>query len=136
GFAREGRGNRGGISAMGLGWLPGGRGRSGRDPDRRRSPWTAPLSSLPRGQPACPRTKSYPPALAGNQDAGRGGRACWAAWQRLCSAAMSTVTQILSAIEQGDPQAADQLLPLVYDELRKLAVQKLAQEKPGQTLQA
>jgi RNA polymerase sigma factor (TIGR02999 family) len=49
---------------------------------------------------------------------------------------MSDVTRILSAIEQGDPQAADELLPLVYDELRKLASQKLAQEKPGQTLQA
>jgi RNA polymerase sigma factor (TIGR02999 family) len=49
---------------------------------------------------------------------------------------MSDVTQILSAIEQGDPQAAEQLLPLVYDELRKLAAQKLAHEAPGQTLQA
>jgi RNA polymerase sigma factor (TIGR02999 family) len=49
---------------------------------------------------------------------------------------MSDVTHILSAIEQGDPQAAEQLLPLVYDDLRKLAAQKLAQEKPGQTLQA
>jgi RNA polymerase sigma factor (TIGR02999 family) len=49
---------------------------------------------------------------------------------------MSDVTRILSAIEHGDPQAAEQLLPLVYDELRKLAAQKLAQEKPGQTLQA
>ena len=49
---------------------------------------------------------------------------------------MDDVTHILSAIEQGDPQAADQLLPLVYDELRRLAAQKLAQEKPGQTLQA
>jgi RNA polymerase sigma factor (TIGR02999 family) len=49
---------------------------------------------------------------------------------------MSAVTHILSAIEQGDPRAAEQLLPLVYDELRKLAAQKLAQEKPGQTLQA
>src|SRR5262249_39635052 len=49
---------------------------------------------------------------------------------------MSEVTQILSAIEAGDPQAAGQLLPLVYDELRKLAAQRLAQEKPGQTLQA
>ena len=47
---------------------------------------------------------------------------------------MSDVTRILSAIERGDPHAADQLLPLVYDELRKLAAQKLAQEKPGQTL--
>jgi RNA polymerase sigma factor (TIGR02999 family) len=49
---------------------------------------------------------------------------------------MDNVTHILSAIEQGDPQAADHLLPLVYDELRRLAAQKLAQEKPGQTLQA
>jgi RNA polymerase sigma factor (TIGR02999 family) len=49
---------------------------------------------------------------------------------------MSEVTRILSAIEQGDPSAAEQLLPLVYHELRKLAAQKLAQEKPGQTLQA
>jgi RNA polymerase sigma factor (TIGR02999 family) len=49
---------------------------------------------------------------------------------------MSEVTRILGAIEQGDPHAAEQLLPLVYDELRKLAAQKLAQEKPGQTLQA
>jgi RNA polymerase sigma factor (TIGR02999 family) len=51
-------------------------------------------------------------------------------------AAMSEVTRILSAIEQGDSHAADRLLPLVYDELRKLAARKLAQEKPGQTLQA
>jgi RNA polymerase sigma factor (TIGR02999 family) len=49
---------------------------------------------------------------------------------------MSEVTHILSAIEQGDPRAAEQLLPLVYDELRKLAAQKMAQEKSGQTLQA
>ena len=50
--------------------------------------------------------------------------------------AMSDVTRILSQIESGDPSAAEQLLPLVYDELRKLAAAKLAQEKPGQTLQA
>ena len=49
---------------------------------------------------------------------------------------MSDVRRILSAIEQGDPHAAEQLMPLVYDELRKLAAQKLSQEKPGQTLQA
>ena len=49
---------------------------------------------------------------------------------------MTDVTRILSAIEQGDPKAADQLLPLVYDELRRLAAAKMAQEKPGQTLQA
>jgi RNA polymerase sigma factor (TIGR02999 family) len=49
---------------------------------------------------------------------------------------MSDVTRILSAIEQGDPHAAEQLLPLVYEELRRLAAQKLGQERPGQTLQA
>ena len=49
---------------------------------------------------------------------------------------MSDVTRILSQIESGDPLAAEQLLPIVYDELRKLAAAKLAQEKPGQTLQA
>ncbi len=49
---------------------------------------------------------------------------------------MSDLTRILAAVEQGDPHAAEQLLPLVYDELRKLASQKLAREKPGQTLQA
>ncbi|MEX2286109.1 MAG: ECF-type sigma factor, partial [Planctomycetaceae bacterium] len=47
---------------------------------------------------------------------------------------MTEVTRILSAIEQGDPSAAEKLLPLVYEELRKLAAAKLAQEKPGQTL--
>src|SRR5437016_9774643 len=50
--------------------------------------------------------------------------------------AMKDVTRILSAIEQGDPQASEQLLPLVYDELRQLAAQRLAREAPGQTLQA
>src|SRR5262245_9446144 len=49
---------------------------------------------------------------------------------------MSDVTAILSAIEAGDPSAAAELLPLVYEELRKLAAQRLAQERPGQTLQA
>src|SRR5438105_15099509 len=49
---------------------------------------------------------------------------------------MNEVTRVLSAIEGGDPQAAEQLLPLVYQELRQLAAQKLAQEKPGQTLEA
>ena len=49
---------------------------------------------------------------------------------------MTDVTRILSAIEEGNAQAAEQLLPLVYDELRKLATAKMAQEKPGQTLQA
>jgi RNA polymerase sigma factor (TIGR02999 family) len=49
---------------------------------------------------------------------------------------MQSVTQLLSAMEQGDPRAAEQLLPLVYDELRSLAAQRLARETPGQTLQA
>src|SRR3954447_14104193 len=49
---------------------------------------------------------------------------------------MSDLTRILSAIEQGDPHAAERLLPLVYDELRRLAAQRLGREKPGQTLQA
>src|SRR3954449_6363449 len=49
---------------------------------------------------------------------------------------MNDVTRILSAIEQGDPRAAERLLPLVYDELRKLAARRLARERPGQTLQA
>lgn len=49
---------------------------------------------------------------------------------------MTDITQIISAIQEGDPDAADRLLPLVYDELRKLAAAKLAQEKPGQTLEA
>jgi RNA polymerase sigma factor (TIGR02999 family) len=49
---------------------------------------------------------------------------------------MSDVTRVLSAIDQGDPRAAEELLPLVYNELRQLAVARLAEEKPGQTLQA
>jgi RNA polymerase sigma factor (TIGR02999 family) len=63
--------------------------------------------------------------------------------EHYCSAAshlaippMNELTRILSAIGQGDPSAAEQLLPLVYDELRKLAARKLAREKPGQTLEA
>jgi RNA polymerase sigma factor (TIGR02999 family) len=49
---------------------------------------------------------------------------------------MNAITQVLHAIEQGDPSAAEQLLPLVYDELRKLAAEKMANERPGQTLEA
>jgi RNA polymerase sigma factor (TIGR02999 family) len=49
---------------------------------------------------------------------------------------MNEVTRVLTAIQQGDPHAADQLLPLVYEELRRLAAQRLAQERPGQTLEA
>jgi len=49
---------------------------------------------------------------------------------------MSDVTQLLNAIREGQPQAAEELLPLVYDELRRLAAAQMAQERPGQTLQA
>ena len=56
--------------------------------------------------------------------------------EHVCWSDMTDITQVLSLIEQGDHSAADQLLPLVYDELRKLAAAKLAHEKPGQTLQA
>jgi hypothetical protein len=59
-----------------------------------------------------------------------------AGFSSLSVSPMNEVTHLLSAIDQGDPRAAAQLLPLVYDELRQLAAQKLAQEKPGQTLQA
>ena len=62
--------------------------------------------------------------------------ACPLSTEALVLLLMSKVTQILAAIEQSDPIAAEQLLPLVYDELRRLAAQKLAQEKPGQTLDA
>src|SRR5437870_4189237 len=55
---------------------------------------------------------------------------------RSSSGCMNEVTLILNAIDRGDPHAAEQLLPLVYSELRKLAAQMLTQEKPGQTLQA
>ena len=57
-------------------------------------------------------------------------------FQRGTLAGMTEVTRILSAIEEGDPSAAEQLLPLVYEELRKLAAQKMAQERSGQTLEA
>src|SRR5262245_20545458 len=62
--------------------------------------------------------------------------ACRASSDGLLSLLMSDVTQILNAIDQGDAQAAEQVLPLVYDELRKLAAQKMAQEAPGHTLTA
>src|SRR5919108_278767 len=72
---------------------------------------------------------------------GRGGQ--WATgptrpggWPCRQWATLGVVTHILSAIEQGDPSVAEQLLPLVYDELRKLAAERLSHEKPGQTLQA
>ena len=61
---------------------------------------------------------------------------CPASVERLSCRIMKPITRILQALEQGDPQAASQLLPLVYDELRRLAAQKLIHEKPGQTLDA
>src|SRR5262245_10618558 len=67
---------------------------------------------------------------------GRLGRRGGAGPASLAGVPMSDVTRILCAIEQGDPHAAGQLLPLVYDALRQLAAEKLAREKPGQTLQA
>src|SRR6516165_175052 len=57
-------------------------------------------------------------------------------FQRGKLAGMTDITRILAAIEQGDPRASEELLPLVYHELRRLAKQRLAREKPGQTLQA
>src|SRR5215471_4627248 len=64
-------------------------------------------------------------------------KACWHCRRLgLILCGMSDVTRILSQIEHGDSNAAENLLPLVYDELRKLAAVKMAQEKPGQTLQA
>src|SRR5262245_2631207 len=74
-----------------------------------------------------------PPGLNGTP---RPSPACRPAGEGLFSSVMSEVTRSLSAIEQGDPHAAEKLLPLVYDELRRLAAQKLAREKPGQTLGA
>jgi RNA polymerase sigma factor (TIGR02999 family) len=57
-------------------------------------------------------------------------------WSVAGAGTMDAITRVLNAIEHGDPRAAEQLLPLVYDELRKLAAERMAQEKPGQTLQA
>ncbi len=72
---------------------------------------------------------------SGPRCSGVGRRRVTIGWTGAAST-MNEVTRVLSAIEQGDPRAAGQLLPLVYDELRRLAAQRLAQEKPGQTLQA
>ena len=78
---------------------------------------------------------------AGHRQNDPGAAHCWLvpcalSMDRLSLRHMSDLTPILSAIEHGDPHAAEQLLPLVYDELRQMAAQKLAQEQPGQTLQA
>ena len=83
-----------------------------------------------------PRPRGILIQIESGQRCSRVGRRRVASGWTGAASSMNEVTRILSAIEQGDPQAAEQLLPLVYDELRKLAAQKLAQEKPGQTLQA
>ena len=83
-----------------------------------------------------PRPRGILIQIESGQRCSRVGRRRVASGWTGAASSMTEVTRILSAIEQGDPQAAEQLLPLVYDELRKLAAQKLAQEKPGQTLQA
>jgi len=81
------------------------------------------LLGIARKQPALQdQNAPHPDRAHGQQRRGGGG--------------MSDVTRLLAAIDQGDPHAAGQLLPLVYDELRKLAAQRMAQEAPGQTLQA
>src|SRR3954454_19268340 len=83
------------------------------------------------------RDQPFPPGQAARRSerrgsgAGRGGGSGGRG-----PSAMNDVTRILTAIEQGDPEAVERLLPLVYEELRKLAARRLAQEKPGQTLQA
>src|SRR5207302_6388200 len=82
------------------------------------------------------------PSYVGDASRGRGQKPrlrlfpCGCACGGLSSTAMSEMTHILSAIEQGDAHAASELLPLVYEELRRLAEQRMAQEAPGQTLQA
>jgi RNA polymerase sigma factor (TIGR02999 family) len=86
------------------------------------------------------RVRSSPPNDAGEGVANDGGMMAGLRWRpvfrRVMLNGMADVTLILAAIEQGDPHAPEQLLPLVYDELRQLAAAKLANEKPGQTLQA
>jgi hypothetical protein len=84
-----------------------------------------------------PRQVTCGQAAEPGQADGQGAlRHCRPAQRRLHSVLMADVTEILNALAQGDPAAAEQLLPLVYDELRQLAAQKLAHEKPGRTLQA
>ena len=104
----------------------------------RSGPWVAPPKQgyLPAG-PATILWGGCPESLEPNGEVGRGrgaGQGHGQTDQRR-PPAMNDVTRILSAIEQGDPRRAEQLLPLVYEELRELASRKLAHEKPGQTLQ-
>jgi RNA polymerase sigma factor (TIGR02999 family) len=75
-------------------------------------------------------------SFVGHRNAVKSRSRCGASAGDVSWADVSDVTRILSAIERGDPSAADELLPLVYDELRRLAARKLAKEQPGQTLEA
>src|SRR5262245_39961896 len=84
--------------------------------------------STPTEVPRAAVTDAEPRSGTGDRLSARGGD--------LCAPPMKEITRILNTIEQGDPRAADRLLPLVYDELRQLAAHKFAQEAPGQTLQA
>src|SRR5687767_14118686 len=86
----------------------------------------------PRNNPSNQLTRSIRVRSAGRDTMSRRSRRIYTRYR---PRRMNDVTRILSAIEAGDAQAAEKLLPLVYDELRKLAAQKLANEKPGQTLQ-
>src|SRR4029077_10382312 len=99
-------------------------GRHG-SPGCRPEPWGLGPDALPLGPGGVPVTQGTRSSAASLGSVGPG-----------IGAAMNDVTRILSAIEHGDPKAAEGLLPLVYDELRRLAARKLADEKPGQTLQA
>ena len=86
------------------------------------------------GRPWCHSPRPATPLRA--RPSGSGAPAARALGAAGSGLTMDAITQVLNAIEQGDPHAAEQLLPLVYEELRKLATERMAQEKPGQTLQA
>src|SRR5262245_37974709 len=86
--------------------------------------------------PPCAVAPLATPGRVPRSTSGRGTPAARANRTAHGALTMDAITQALDAIEQGDPHAASRLLPLVYDELRRLAAQKLAGEKPGQTLQA
>ena len=82
-----------------------------------------------------PPIRAWPSRILPSTDSGVE-RQGWSESMPFSETTMNEVTRILAAVEQGDPRAANQLLPLVYEELRQLAAQKLAHEKPGQTLSA
>src|SRR5262245_12624464 len=122
-------------------------GRPSQEPAGRSEKWSTscPWSAFRGRASPCPSAADGPAAADARREIvpGRGPgaapsllRDCGPAAGGVSWTAMSEVSLILRAIEQGDPSAAEQLLPLVYDELCKLAAQKLAMERPGQTLQA